>query len=40
MNAGSLRPKHVEALVQQWKADGVGACTIKNRMSAVRGRRA
>lgn len=36
MNADSLRPKHVDALVQQWKADGVGAGTMKNRMSAMR----
>ena len=36
MNADSLRPKHVDALVQQWKADGVSAGTMKNRMSAMR----
>jgi hypothetical protein len=36
MNADSLRPKHVDALVQQWKVDGVSAGTMKNRMSAMR----
>jgi hypothetical protein len=36
MNADSLRPKHVEALLQQWKADGISAGTTKNRMSAMR----
>ncbi|NRR30465.1 integrase domain-containing protein [Oxalobacteraceae bacterium] len=36
MNADSLRPKHVDALVQQWKADGISAGTMKNRMSAMR----
>jgi site-specific recombinase XerC len=36
MHADSLRPKHVDALVQQWKADGVSAGTMKNRMSAMR----
>lgn len=32
----SLRPKHVTALVEQWKAEGLSAGTIKNRMSEVR----
>lgn len=36
MNADSLRPKHVEVLLQQWRADGVSAGTMKNRMSAMR----
>lgn len=36
MNADSLRPKHVEALLGQWKADAVSAGTMKNRMSAMR----
>lgn len=36
MNADSLRPKHVEALIGQWKADAVSAGTMKNRMSAMR----
>nr|WP_315253445.1 phage integrase N-terminal domain-containing protein [uncultured Duganella sp.] len=36
MNADSLRPKHVEALVQQWKAEHISAGTMKNRMSAMR----
>ena len=36
MNADSLRPEHVEALIGQWKADAVSAGTMKNRMSAMR----
>lgn len=36
MNADSLKPKHVEALVQRWKEEGIATGTIKNRMSALR----
>ena len=36
MHAKSLRPKHVEALVQHWLATGVSAGTMKNRMAALR----
>jgi hypothetical protein len=36
MGAGSLKPKHVHALVQLWKDRGTGAGTMKNRMSALR----
>ena len=36
MHAKSLRPKHVEALVQHWLATGVSAGTMKNRMAAIR----
>ena len=36
LRAQSLKPKHVEALVQRWLAEGLSAGTIKNRMSALR----
>ena len=36
MRADSLKPKHVEALVERWKADGLSVGTIKNRMAALR----
>ena len=36
MNVRSLKPKHVEALVELWQNDGLGAGTIKNRMSSLR----
>jgi site-specific recombinase XerC len=36
MNDHSLKPKHVEALIQHWLKTGVAAGTIKNRMSAIR----
>ena len=36
MHAKSLRPKHVEALVQHWLSIGVSAGTMKNRMAALR----
>jgi len=32
----SLKPKHVEALVAHWKAEGLSVGTIKNLMTAVR----
>lgn len=36
MNAASLKPKHVEALVERWKAEALSIGTIKNRMSELR----
>ena len=36
MNAHSLKPKHVEKLVERWLAESLSAGTIKNRMSALR----
>lgn len=36
MGAQSLKPKHVEALVQQWRAHGIAVGTLKNRMAALR----
>lgn len=32
----SLKPKHVEALVTRWLADGMSPGTIKNRMNCIR----
>ncbi len=36
MQATSLKPKHVQALVERWKAEGLSAGTIKNRMTELR----
>jgi len=36
MNAHSLKPKHVEKLVERWLAEELAPGTIKNRMSALR----
>ncbi|MDZ4819639.1 MAG: phage integrase N-terminal domain-containing protein [Planctomycetota bacterium] len=36
MQAASLKPKHVEALVERWKAELLSAGTIKNRMTELR----
>ena len=36
MAAASLKPKHVEALVERWKAEGLAIGTIKNRMAELR----
>jgi len=36
MNARSLKPKHVEALVQRWQAESLSTGTIKNRMTVLR----
>jgi site-specific recombinase XerC len=36
MRADSLKPKHVEALLERWKAEGLSAATIKNRSAALR----
>jgi site-specific recombinase XerC len=36
MNAHSLKPKHIEKLVERWLAEHLSPGTIKNRMSALR----
>jgi len=36
LRAQSLKPKHVEALVERWKREGLSAGTIKNRMTELR----
>jgi len=36
MDAHSLRPKHVEKLVERWLAEGLAPGTIKNRTTALR----
>jgi len=36
MRAQSLKPKHVEALVGLWTAEGITAGTLKNRMAYLR----
>jgi integrase len=36
MRAQSLKPKHVEALVSRWQAEGVAPGTMKNRMAHLR----
>ncbi len=36
MNAHSLKPKHVEKLIERWLAEQLSPGTIKNRMSALR----
>ncbi|HUL02169.1 MAG TPA: phage integrase N-terminal domain-containing protein [Gemmatimonadales bacterium] len=36
MRADSLKPKHVEALVERWKAEGISTGTFKNRLSVLR----
>jgi len=36
MHVQSLKPKHVENLVERWKAEGLGTGTLKNRMSELR----
>ncbi len=36
MSSRSLKPKHVEALVEHWKQEGLSVGTIKNRMNALR----
>ena len=36
MHVQSLKPKHVEKLVERWKAEGLSAGTLKNRMSTLR----
>ena len=34
--AGSLKPKHIDALVTRWTKEELSAGSIKNRMSALR----
>jgi len=36
MAAASLKPKHVEGLVERWQAEGLTVGTIKNRMAELR----
>ena len=36
MSDHSLKPKHIDALVKQWFAEGLSTGTIKNRMAAIR----
>ena len=36
MGAQSLKPKHVEALVDRWKAERLGPGTIRNRLAVLR----
>ena len=36
LDSHSLKPKHVEALVNHWRGEGLAVATIKNRMAAVR----
>jgi hypothetical protein len=36
MHAKSLKPKHVESLVDHWLGSGIAVGTIKNRMAAIR----
>ena len=36
MQAKSLKPKHIEALVKQWQERDLSIGTIKNRMAALR----
>lgn len=36
MRADSLKPKHIDALVQRWQDQAISTGTLKNRMSALR----
>jgi len=36
MDAHSLKPKHVEKLVERWLGEDLSAGTLKNRMTALR----
>lgn len=36
MRASSLKPRHVERLVEQWKVEGLSIATMKNRMAELR----
>ena len=36
MRAPSLKPKHVQALVERWKTEGLSVGTVKNRMTELR----
>lgn len=36
LQAKNLKPKHVEALVKHWQAEGISAGTMKNRLCVIR----
>jgi site-specific recombinase XerC len=36
MQASSLKPKHVDALLAKWREQGISTGTLKNRLSALR----
>jgi integrase-like protein len=36
MGAASLKPKHIEGLLERWKAEGLAIGTVKNRMAELR----
>ena len=36
MNAQSLKPKHVEALVKHWQEEDISVGAIKNRLTVIR----
>ena len=36
LEATGLKPKHVEALIERWKSEGLAPGTIKNRMAELR----
>ena len=36
MTVASLKPKHVEGLVQRWLSEGLAVGTLKNRMAELR----
>ncbi|MEM1402976.1 MAG: phage integrase N-terminal domain-containing protein [Pseudomonadota bacterium] len=36
LSAVSLKPKHVEALIEKWRSDDLSAGTVKNRMAVLR----
>src|SRR3569833_3465967 len=36
MNAKSLKPKHIEALLKHWQGQALATGTVKTRMSALR----
>src|SRR6516162_1107703 len=36
MHAQSLKPKHVEKLLERWTTEGLGVGTLKNRMAELR----
>ncbi|MGV8401403.1 phage integrase N-terminal domain-containing protein [Pseudomonas aeruginosa] len=36
MNTGSIKGKHVEALVERWQSEGLSAGTLKNRLAHLR----
>jgi len=36
LKPGNIKPKHIEALINHWKLEGLSSGTIKNRMSCLR----